>query len=67
MNLTPYFFFIKYYIIEHFESSKWYRRFSGGVWYFVADIDSGTEYWTRTKYPIELGLTIKIEDYTNET
>lgn len=42
---------------------RWYRRFVGGTWYFVYDLETHEEYWTQRDLPVWLAMTIQKENY----
>lgn len=50
-------------VVEYSESKQIYRKFVGGVWYYVVDVSTGDEYWTTICPPIEYALIVKQENW----
>ena len=43
--------------------NKQYRKFLGGSWYFISEIETGEEYWTSMEPNEHLAFVIEVEHY----
>lgn len=55
-----------YHIKEKLETKQYYRKYKGGTWYLLCEIDSGEEYWTQQKPNQWMSIIIKIEHHSTE-